>query len=335
MTNFNHIDYSYWDKWRILGKRLIRRKPSYKKFSGRLFSLEQSCLLLADAISSCSPFMLAKFGESELEVLRNAYAIQRIKGKNKFQIILDYLKFGDRYEWTGLNTLVKDSGFFPYDSSLLTRFALLYFESIEEIDFFATSYGLPGWYSNKGEDYILKWVGVHPKIITTDCFGIPMPIHRTWTEKLRDKNVLVIHPFEQTIKRNYLNREKLFPFELLPEFNLKTIKAVQSVAFTKTPYENWFDALKSMQSQIDQVQFDIALLGCGAYGLPLAAYIKGKGKQAIHFGGGLQLYFGIRGNRWDNHPVLKEYFNEYWTRPVSEEIPENFGLVGDGSKAYW
>ncbi|WP_274095727.1 hypothetical protein [Riemerella anatipestifer] len=40
----------------------------------------------------------------------------------------------------------------------------------------------------------------------------------------------------------------------------------------------WFDALEDMKNKIDLVDFDVAIIGCGAYGLPLASYIKNKGK---------------------------------------------------------
>ena len=45
--------------------------------------------------------------------------------------------------------------------------------------------------------------------------------------------------------------------------------------------------------------FDVAIIGCGAYGMPLAAMLKQAGKQAIHLGGATQLLFGIKGKRWE------------------------------------
>jgi hypothetical protein len=36
---------------------------------------------------------------------------------------------------------------------------------------------------------------------------------------------------------------------------------------------------------IDCLEFDVALIGAGAYGLPLAACVKRLGKKAIHMGG--------------------------------------------------
>lgn len=85
-----------------------------------------------------------------------------------------------------------------------------------------------------------------------------------------------------------------------------------------------------MEDEIRQKDFDIALLGCGAYGFPLAAYIKSLGKQAIHVGGPLQLYFGIRGKRWTDRNF---YSNEFWTSPSVDERPRNIERVEDG--CYW
>ena len=132
--------------------------------------------------------------------------------------------------------------------------------------------------------------------------------------------------------------------DILPIFELKTIKAIQSVADNKVPYKDWFEALKWMEDEICKTDFDICILGCGAYGLPLAAYIKRLGKKAIHLGGGSQLLFGIKGKRWDNNnyhwknlPQLNtnysSLYNEYWVRPSQNEIPDS-ALKVEGA-CYW
>lgn len=46
---------------------------------------------------------------------------------------------------------------------------------------------------------------------------------------------------------------------------------------------------------MDKVEYDVCLIGCGAYGFPLAAHAKRTGHKAIHLGGSLQLLFGIAG----------------------------------------
>ena len=154
-----------------------------------------------------------------------------------------------------------------------------------------------------------------------------------------------MHPFVETIKSQYARRDKIFENpDILPEYELKTLRAVQSNAGAEVPYNDWFEALKWMEDEIAKIDFDICILGCGAYGLPLAATIKRMGKKAIHMGGGSQLLFGIKGKRWEDkkygwpdYPNMRcDYytlFNDYWVRPSTTEIPINAEKVEGG--CYW
>ena len=98
-------------------------------------------------------------------------------------------------------------------------------------------------------------------------------------------------------------------------------------------YKDWFEALNVMKSDIKKIDFDIAIIGCGAYGFPLAAECKRMGKKAIHLGGQVQMMFGILGKRWEEIPYYKQFINEYWVHPLEEEIPDNFKKVEGG--CYW
>ena len=92
-----------------------------------------------------------------------------------------------------------------------------------------------------------------------------------------------------------------------------------------------------MCNDIERLDFDIALLGCGGYGLPLCNFIyKKMNKSAIYVGGGLQLLFGIMGNRWENIPMWKEIINKNDTkfiRPSGTEICTNKERVENA--CYW
>ena len=89
-----------------------------------------------------------------------------------------------------------------------------------------------------------------------------------------------------------------------------------------------------MYAEVSRQDFDVAIIGAGAYGMPLANFIKIKlGKTAIHMGGATQLLFGIKGKRWENHDRISKLFNEYWKYPLLSEIPENHKKVEDG--CYW
>ena len=158
---------------------------------------------------------------------------------------------------------------------------------------------------------------------------------RPWSAKLKGKKVLVIHPFQETIENQYKNkRENIFDNqEILPLFHLETIKAVQSNANSKTIFRNWFQAYQYMCAEILKKDFEIAIIGAGAYGLPLASYIKKLGKKAIHIGGATQILFGIKGKRWDNHEVISKLYNQYWVRPSESETPQGYQAVEDG--CYW
>lgn len=108
---------------------------------------------------------------------------------------------------------------------------------------------------------------------------------------------------------------------------------VQSIAGESTSFDNWFDALDYMTEEALRRDFDIAIIGCGAYGFPLAARLKAAGKQAIHLGGAVQIMFGIIGSRWYSVPAVRKMFNEYWVHPSADEIPKNAEKVEGG--CYW
>ena len=167
-----------------------------------------------------------------------------------------------------------------------------------------------------------------------------------WTKALNGKKVLVVHPFDTTIKAQYKRKGLLFynP-DILPDFaTLDVIKAVQSLGEGDSRFSDWFEALRWMENEIDKRDYDVCLIGCGAYGLPLAAHVKRRGKQAIHLGGALQLLFGIKGKRWEDPMYgVKEWripqgsysslINEYWVRPDSTDTPKSSIAVEGG--CYW
>jgi hypothetical protein len=157
----------------------------------------------------------------------------------------------------------------------------------------------------------------------------PYYFNNPWTTALEGKRVLVIHPFEDTIRKQYARLDTLFADkQMAPNYELLTIKAVQSIAGNKPRgFNNWFEALDWMKMEIDKLDFDIAIVGCGAYGFPLAAYVKQIGKKAIHLGGAVQYLFGIRSNAGEQSFRLKPLMNKNWVYPSQEETPKGFEKV--------
>ena len=140
---------------------------------------------------------------------------------------------------------------------------------------------------------------------------------------------------QESIKKQYAQRAVLFENpEILPEFaSLTCIRAVQSIANQKTGFSTWFEALDYMKAEIKRTDFDIAIIGAGAYGLPLACYVKGLGKIAIQMSGATQILFGIKGKRWEQIPEVSSLFNSHWIRPAESETPIKSRNVEGG--CYW
>ena len=88
-----------------------------------------------------------------------------------------------------------------------------------------------------------------------------------------------------------------------------------------------------MENKIKDIEFDISIIGCGAYSFPLASFIKTLGKKSIVLGGATQILFGIKGKRWDNNAKINRFYNDYWVRPMSNEIPKDANKVENG--CYW
>ena len=55
--------------------------------------------------------------------------------------------------------------------------------------------------------------------------------------------------------------------------------------------------------------------------------------MAIQMFGATQLLFGIKGKRWDDHPVIGKLYNDAWVRPAESEGIARRETVEGGS--YW
>jgi len=123
---------------------------------------------------------------------------------------------------------------------------------------------------------------------------------------------------------------------VLPEFDLQVYRTVSSFAGIKTDYATWFEALEKMNADIAKLEFDVALVGCGAYGFSIAAFIKRElGRKAIHMGGVTQILFGIKGRRWTDIPGFADrFYNESWTSPFPSDVVERAKRTVEGG-CYW
>ena len=151
---------------------------------------------------------------------------------------------------------------------------------------------------------------------------------------IRRKKVLVISSFEESIKRQWKRKEEISRWESgkLPYFELKTYQMIQTQCGNKCGFSSWFDAFDKINEDIMGIDFDVAIVGAGAYGLPLSANIKRAGKSVIELCGLTPFMFGIVGQRHIDQGMLAEFGTEAWIRPV-EEKPEWYKNIEGG--CYW
>jgi hypothetical protein len=277
-------------------------------------------------LNNSSPCLICRFGMIELQT-----TLRHIDISRKATFIYKAFEYicgkSGPFWWDDAlrKAMFINAGFFPTTDFMLSRFGDKMLESIKQsIDV------LGSWVP--GEERLSEYLTT-AKI--TQLRNIEPYYHSNpWSAALKGKKVLVIHPFDRSISSQYLRRNLLFANpDVLPDFDLQTFRPTQSIAGTNTGFTNWFDALDWMCKRISLLSFDVAIIGAGAYGLPLAAFIKKLGKKAIHLGGATQVFFGIYGARWEIHPVIKTFINEYWVRPLPEERPPNANLVESG--CYW
>lgn len=318
------------DFWVYELKWLVRRgvkcicgkKIRTKKYAGRtVYSSEDGNKILYNmTLNSEVTFLACRMGAEENSLVKEYIEKQ----------------FGFRREYSKLRRykIANNAGFFSkYSDEVLdedmNKLSLLLQESIAKADLIGV------WY-NPLEDYIIN------KNCNHDCKLSHREIFDFWnydvpfTNALKGKKVLVVHPFKETIEKQYRDKRKLL-FEnenILPEFELYVVQATQTSGLEK--YEDktdWFTELKNMYLKCLKYDFDIALIACGAYGLPLASMLKSRNKSVIHMGGVLQILFGIKGKRWDDHPSASKLYNEHWVRPKENERPERANNIEGG--CYW
>lgn len=305
-------------------KKIINRKsgaPLRLQFDGQVesdfikfpFDCEKANSFIKSKILNQQACLITRLGASELKTVNN-YIVNKLSS---------YEGFNPEIMWE----LFTHSGVFPQETQIVNEFCKKYISSIKNSD-------LIGVWHNRGEDFLINTLAPHSDICRLRWLE-PFFSSDPWSKYLDGKKVLVVHPFEKTIISQYQNRKKLFKNEkLLPDFELNTIKAIQSLSGADKNFLTWVDAFTFMKNEIENKQFDVAIVGAGSYGLPLSAFIKEMGKVAIHLGGASQLLFGIKGNRWLEKKDYSIIMNEHWVYPAHDEKPE-FGDRADGTGPYW
>lgn len=296
----------------------------YKEIQAPMVDPSETQDLIFDKLLAGQPCMIARFGSVELQAIVDFLNPPTIKNAVRF-VKNKIPSWG--YAPSTRRAMCINAGFFPSTPKMLDRFGQLMLDCMPWVDI------LGSW--RQEEAVVMPYL---PNVVRAPLYALePYYFDNPWTPALEGKRVLVVHPFEDTILKQHeaIRYEHLFADKrLTPNYELQTLKAVQSIAGNKpAEFGDWFQALNWMKSEIDKRDFDIAIIGCGAYGFPLAAYVKQIGKKALHLGGAVQNLFGIRSNFSEVNDTLSPQMDELWVRPSIEETPDNKERVENSR--YW
>lgn len=289
---------------------------------------EEATSIMRHYLEGEEPAMIARYGHVELTAIVNYLGTRNENNHSYWKYIKGDI---DKWWWDShmFEQMQNNAGFFPVSENAISKYAQLTIEDSALVDVLGC--WLPE--ETRVEAYLpkdykrIRLRYLEPDYWTENASG-------EWTQCLKDKKVLLVHPFTKTIKLQYQKRKKLFKdSSLIPDFELQTVQAVQSIGGGNKDFDSWFDALRYMEDEIDKQTYDIAIIGCGAYGFNLAAHVKRTGHKAIHLGGATQLLFGIIGNRWESRDDFRQLINDFWVRPSMEERPATASQV-EGA-CYW
>ncbi len=273
--------------------------------------------LIAEAILERRPLAVGKLGASEL--LGLTHFLLREKRRAHGLSVPPY----SHHIGEGLAV---NSGVFPWSHEAFDCFCKSWLAAIPAMDVMAV------WF-NRGESDILLKQCPDAARVTLESLE-PYLSQEPWSAALAGKRVLAVHPFAASIRSQHTRRTELWGDpRVLPDFTLSTVQAPLSAGLVAPQHPDWHTACEALMAEMDSHDYDVVIIGAGAFSLPLAVHAKQRGKVGIHLGGATQLLWGIVGGRWSESVVHRRFFRSSWVRPGRGETPPDARRVERG--AYW
>jgi hypothetical protein len=232
----------------------------------------------------------------------------------------------------------RQAGAFPSDPEFFPVFTAWYGEHVRNLDCL-------GLFRGPKEPVLFAHYGLPCKPI---FFGdmqpdrsVPSDEAECYLRHFQGKRLLLLAPFADLLRQRATRDifEAVWSNIRKPWFHPASVQAIEfpygydNGAYA--PFPTVIDLFEDVAQRIDRHEFDVALIGAGALGIPLASHIKRSGRVAISLGGHLQVLFGVMGQRWrDNATFVRKYLNDNWIdMPERYHPPAKERLTDGGS--YW
>ena len=147
--------------------------------------------IIFNLLSSGKPCMIARFGTTEINCINNYLTVH--SNKSVIRKLYEYITDNTHTPWWNkkhFHTMCIYSGIFPESQETAEHFSERYLQDIPEIDILAC------------HQYYERFMPLRDDIERVQLEMLyPFFVERPWTRILKGKRVLVIHPFENTIKK--------------------------------------------------------------------------------------------------------------------------------------
>lgn len=230
------------------------------------------------------------------------------------------------------------AGVFPDSDEFVTHCGSAFMQSLAQMDFLAAHH-------SPLVDRVLARLDRQPSVIGFNDLepnrSLPYDAMDCYLPNLQDRRVLIITtPADLLVQRATPEVfTAVWKSTGCPWFRPASVEALSFTSvFDPTVSERFDSSLElesSICSDVATRDFDIALVGASAMGIPIVRRVKEMGKVGLSLGGHLQVLFGVQGRRWrDDQAWQRAYWNNSWVDMPTDVYPRRRGWVVDDG-AYW
>lgn len=294
---------------------------------------------MTDKLNSQSPYLINRFGGSDFSALVYFF-------NNNNNISEDKIDFIRKY-----------NGYFNFknictDNEIFAKMTYAYSSSFKNSDIILDTVHNLSKTKHKIVDEINKndacIIGNYNELI--ESFVPFMDSFKNWGN---NKKILIISPFEETIKFQTNNDRinKIINNYTFPNCTFLTYQT--PITYNSNHYDfdeyffkvtegfdNWIELVQKICDDISCIDFDIAFLSCGIYSYHVGDFIKTKlNKKSIYIGGMLNVMFNFYGKRYDT-PFFNKFMNMNYQVNVMDDYIDlyknnNKNVEGDALNAYY
>jgi hypothetical protein len=217
------------------------------------------------------------------------------------------------------------SGLFPSDVRFLADFARRYADWVRRLDYVGLFFDRPGLERAVVEHYgfVNTWMDF---VDQEPDRSLPADDRRCYLPACAGKRLVLVGALAPLLRERATPEifERVWASTGKRWFSPASVGAVGVPygydAETRARFRTSIQVLDSTVAALAGMDFDVALIGAGGLGVPIAAAVKDMGKVGLSIGGHLQVLFGVMGRRWRERADWRAtYVTDAWI-----DVPPSF-----------